>query len=254
MSQDKTYVGGQWPFKVNGVNGAVMGYLLASGEPLFVNVGFKPTEIELYCLGAANANPSRINARMIWNEALSGDLGEDYSNFNPFDFSLLSEPQAGSDQALTMDVVSNKPSPYGEQKPGEDLMFEGICLDSRGFWVGANSDLQADPTIQPYEYTLDLDTPSGGTFELSDRGVAKEIAHDANDAAIKAALEDIYGDGNVASVDSGTITLANRVDIANLQFDGENLDDASGASLTETEEFSFTKAATPTVLAYVARR
>lgn len=67
-------------------------------------------------------------------------------------------------------------------------------------------------------YTLALDTPTGGTYKLGSpyHGFTGDLAHDADDSTITAALEALYGSDNVG-VDGGTISFNEKVGQAHLE-------------------------------------
>lgn len=86
-------------------------------------------------------------------------------------------------------------------------------------------------------YVLALDTPDGGTYKLGndDDGWTDPIAHDAAKAAIEAALEEVYGDGNVVVDDGSDFTITFEPGLgAALELDSE-LTSASEAALTASD-------------------
>jgi hypothetical protein len=95
--------------------------------------------------------------------------------------------------------------------------------------------------VAEYDYvaevqTLDLDDASGGTYDLGITGDMETLDWDDDDATIEAALETVFGVGNV-SVASGVITFDESVGESGLTSDFTSLT-ATDPSLTETTAYS----------------
>ncbi|NCC53285.1 MAG: hypothetical protein EOM20_19015 [Spartobacteria bacterium] len=82
-------------------------------------------------------------------------------------------------------------------------------------------------------FTLDLGGADGGTYELGKTGEMEELAYNANDGTVQAALETVFGAGNV-TVSSGTITFLYGAGDTALIADFASLANATDPALTQT--------------------
>lgn len=119
---------------------------------------------------------------------------------------------------------------------GTDI-FDKVIGETIALANGAKETVLAYKTVESVQficqevYTLNLDTPSGGTYKLGNDvdGWTESLAHNASDETIQSALEEIYGDDSVL-VNAGTITFIESL-VAGLELDSE-LSDASGATVS----------------------
>ena len=119
---------------------------------------------------------------------------------------------------------------------GTDI-FDKVIGETIALANGAKETVLAYKTVESVQficqevYTLNLDTPSGGTYKLGNDvdGWTESLAHNASDATIKSALEEIYGDDSVV-VSSGKITFVEGL-VANLELDS-SLTEAGSASVS----------------------